>query len=382
MALLIGGYGAGEAAASDCAVAPSTAGAGLVFHLEAGTEAVSPLTQEQTVGIICGRLRAIGFDGALVEARGSDEIGVTLPQLDKAESLRAIEVAGAGGQTYFYDWEPALIGQEWVIGGHPGRQPPARALREAQREWKRAGRTVHSWEDEQLIAAGALPTLYGAVKLASEQRPRNNCARCSASTPRFYLFDARPGHRLLAGPADSRDSLHVGSGEKRRAGIVLRVPVGTVVASENPTTALGLLDTSAAPGWFALRDRPALNGTDLTEASALTGYFGEPTVGLGFTARGRIAFRRLTRAIAERGRAEALGKVRAAEAAAISGHLGVVVDGEVRSRPIINFVEAPRGIDPRVGAEISGGFRGFGEAKALAAILNLGPLPVAMTRIR
>ncbi len=83
-----------------------------------------------------------------------------------------------------------------------------------------------------------------------------------------------------------------------------------------------------------------------------------------------------TREIALRGRAQAPGKVGLAEAEALSGHFAVVFDDEVVTLPIVNFAENPDGIDGRVGAQVSGGFRTRREAKELAAAIKLGPLPV------
>jgi SecD/SecF fusion protein len=306
---------------------------------------------------------------------------VTLPQLGVVRFRRAIELAGASGRIYFYDWERSLIGREQAIGGDPGRPPPARALRDANSEWRLAGRGDRETANAELIAAGALPTLYGAVELASEQRPRRNC-RCSATTPRLYLFGRGPDHRLLAGPVDSRAELRAGAADRRRGDAVLRVPVGTTIASELPVDALGETEKNAEPGWFALRDSPRLNGSELAEVTAAPDEFGSPSVIFGFTEKGRTAFKRVTGAIAKRGRARTKHRVRASEAAAPSGHLAIVLDGMVRARPIINFVENPNGIDGRTGAQISGSFSGIGEARGFATMLKLGALPLNLTLVR
>ena len=52
-----------------------------------------------------------------------------------------------------------------------------------------------------------------------------------------------------------------------------------------------------------------------------------------------------------------------------------MLDGDVVSRPIINFVENPDGIDGRTGAQISGGFD-IAEAQNLAEFLQRGALPI------
>ncbi|HEX2706528.1 MAG TPA: protein translocase subunit SecF, partial [Solirubrobacterales bacterium] len=89
----------------------------------------------------------------------------------------------------------------------------------------------------------------------------------------------------------------------------------------------------------------------------------------------------VTRKIAQRGQAQAIGPVSAEEAGALSGHFAVVLDNEVKSRPIINFAENPDGIDGRTGAQISGGFNSPEEAQELATTLQIGALPINLKLI-
>ena len=66
---------------------------------------------------------------------------------------------------------------------------------------------------------------------------------------------------------------------------------------------------------------------------------------------------------------------------ALSGHFAVVLDNEVKTRPIINFSQNPDGIDGRTGAQISGGFTSPQEAQDLATILQIGALPINLKLI-
>src|SRR5690606_28151789 len=63
-----------------------------------------------------------------------------------------------------------------------------------------------------------------------------------------------------------------------------------------------------------------------------------------------------------------------------SGSFAVVLDGEIQSRPIIDFCENPRGIDGRTGAQISG-IGSLQEAQDLAKVLRIGALPVKLQLI-
>ena len=345
-------------------------------------KSVSGEDVDRSIEIIRERIDTLGVSQPEVSRLGTTEISVSLPDITNAQ--RAIDTVGTTAQLYFYDWEPNLIGPEKAIGGHPGQQPPAVALKKARAEWKAAGRnTFNGSENRQLIDDGAFPTAYDAALLAAKQPPVANCATCSTSRPRYYLFERKTPHKLIAGPEDKKQGLYVSpTGQKRpRNGIVIKVPAGTVLVSEQPTERSGKTDQTAEPGWYALRDRPALSGTDITEPKQNTDQNNQPNVTFGFTEKGREAFQEVTRQIAQRGQAQAIGPVSTEQAAALSGHFAVVLDNEVKTRPIINFAQNPDGIEGRTGAEISGGFNSIQDAQELATILQIGALPIDLKLI-
>ena len=374
-AIVFGWSSTGTGAAMPCSAEPARPSLELEYLLAAGEKPVTAQTRDEAVTIVCERLQALGSVGGEVRSLGGRRIRVVLPGLRSANAARRVSAdLGAAAQLRFYDWEANLIGPERTIGGHPGEGSKPGALKQAEREWRRAGRAVGRAANERLILAGAFPSAYGAVRLASRQKILRSCANCPASDSRFYLFDRSPVHKLIAGPFDSRTGLH--------GGVVLKVPGGTTVVSERPTNGVGAVLTAADPGWFALRDRPALTGAEIVDPTAGISDFGSPDVTFGFTAEGRIAFQRVTRAIARRGEAEAAGPVSAEEAAALSGHFALVFDDEVKTRPIINFAYNPNGIDGRTGAEIAGGFTSGREAHDLAVVLRTGPLPIELKLMR
>jgi SecD/SecF fusion protein len=328
MALLAAGA-FGAAAETVCGRSPDVRSLELVYRLQAGADDIAPSAREETVEIVCERLRALGVARGYVHALDDGRIRVVLPYRGKAgRTERVIEQLGAAGRLYFYDWEPNLIGPEHRIGGHPGYAPPAGALRKAKREWRSAGRDVEAPSNARLIYAGAFPTAHAATSLAS------------------------------------------------------RVAFDTVLVSEQPLDRLGRIDAAARPGWYALKDRPALSGFDIVNPKQEVNEFGLPSVTFGFTKEGRIAFERVTRAIARRGQAQAEGPVSEREAEALSGHFAIVLDGEVKARPIVNFAENPDGIDGRTGAQISGGFSTLRQAKDLAAMLGTRPLPIDLALVK
>jgi SecD/SecF fusion protein len=338
---------------------------------------------EQSISIIEQRINKLGVSEPEVARLGEKEITVSLPGITDAE--RAAEQVGTTAQLYFYDWETNLIGPQRAVGGHPGQTPPEGPLKALEELWKTNGRNPEKELNAQLIAAGAYPTAYQAALLAAEQEPVEDCKSCSVSKPRYYLFAKQPPHELIAGPELHRKDLYISpTGEKRpKDGIVIEVPAGTVLVSEYPTNPeTGNLDETAEPGWFALKDQPALSGSEITEPEQnYEPTTNAPIVTFKFNDQGREAFQEVTRKIAQRGQAQAIGPPTAASAARLSGHFAVVLDNEIKSRPIINFVENPDGIDGRTGAQIAGGFNSISDAQELATTLQIGALPINLKLI-
>ncbi|MEX2107678.1 MAG: protein translocase subunit SecD [Solirubrobacterales bacterium] len=334
---------------------------------------------DRSIEIIRERIDRFGVAEPEVSRLGTTEISVSLPDVTNAQ--RAIDQVGTTAQLHFYDWEPNLIGPERAIGGTPTPSPGA--LKEAEEEWDEAGRPPKKDENAQLVLSGAFPNAYSAVKLAAEQPPNPDCGDCSTNKTRYYLFKRDKDHELIAGPEFKERDLYISpTGEKRsRKGIVLTIPPGTIVVSELPSDASGATLDDADPGWYALNDDPALAGTDITDPKQETDEFGAPNVTFSFTDDGQQAFQEVTRAIALRGQQRAIGSPSGEEAEQLSGHFAVVLDNEVKTRPIINFNENPDGIDGRLGAQISGGFQDIQEAQDIATILQIGALPVNLKLI-
>ncbi len=338
-------------------------------------------SMERAVDIIRSGCDELGVSEIEVSRVGNDQIQVGIPGATSVG--QATECATKPARLFFFDWEPNLIGREFAIGGRPGREPPKGAVREANAEWQEAGRLPTKRENQQLIFAGAYPTEYAAAQLAAEQPLKKDCENCSQPTT-YYLFDKTKKHELIAGPEFTREDLFIApSGRKRSAdaGTVVKVRQGTIVVSEKPSDANGQVIEEAEPGWFALNDDPALSGTEITRPKQETDEVGQPNVTFGFTDDGRKNFQEVTRQIAQRGAASAIGPSSAESAETTSGHFAVVLDNEVKTRPIINYAQNPDGIDGRTGAQISGGFTSIGDAQDLASFLQRGALPINLNLI-
>jgi SecD/SecF fusion protein len=337
---------------------------------------------ERSIEVIRERIDKLGVSEPEVSRLGTTEISVSLPDVTNAQ--RAIDQVGTTAQLQFYDWEPNLLGREKVIGGIPGAEPPPKAIEEANKEWTAAGRSTSKQENQQLIFAGAYPNAYGAVNLAAEQEPVADCTTCSTTKPRYYLFADDVTHKLIAGPEFSEEDLYISATGQKRAhkGIVKKVPAGTIVVSEQPSDPDGkVVEGIENAGWYALKDDPALSGTDITNPKQETDELGAPNVVFSFTDDGRKAFQDVTRRIAQRGQARAIGPASGEQAEQLAGHFAVVLDNEVKTRPIIDFSENPDGIDGRTGAQISGGFTSIQEAQDIATFLQIGALPINLKLI-
>jgi SecD/SecF fusion protein len=339
---------------------------------------------EDSISIIEERINKLGVSEPEVARLGVDQITVSLPGV--TDATRAAEQVGTTAQLYYYDWEPNLLGPEKAIGGIPG-QPSENALRESEKRWLAAGRNPQKPEDQRLLLNGAYPTAYEAAQLAAEQEPAENCEDCSVARPRYYLFEEAEPHELIAGPELAKKDLYLSpTGEKRpKNGIVVEVPAGAVLVSELPTDGEGQPIEDGEPGWYALKDEPALSGHDITNPEqTYEQNTNAPVVSFEFTGSGQEAFQEVTRAIAQRGQSRAIGPVSNEEAEQLSGHFAVVLDNEVKTRPIIDFAQNPDGIDGRGGAQIGGGFNGpngLSEAQDLATTLQIGALPINLKLI-
>ncbi len=335
---------------------------------------------DRSIDIIRERIDAFGVAEPEISRLGTDEISVGLPDVKNA--ARAADQVGTTAQLYFYDWEPNLLGPARQIAGTPGVAPPPDPLLALQKTWRRAHRDPTDILNQQLINGGAEPNAYDAAVIASRQPPQPDCKDCTAPA-RYYLFGREAPHKLIAGPETKRGDLFVSpTGQKRpKDGIVIKVPEGTLVVSEQPVGSDGVSvpEDEHPPGWYAIRDRPAVAGTDIKNPEQnFDPQTNQPNVTFDFTDTGRQEFQDVTRKIAQRAAANYLPNSGITPDQA-SGHFAVVLDNEVASRPIINFQENPDGIDGRNGAQISG--LQVQEAQDLAKLLKIGALPINLKLI-
>jgi SecD/SecF fusion protein len=308
----------------------------------------------RAIEIIRDRTDALGVSEPEIARVGEQGITVALPDVQNAE--RAIAQVGTTSQLFLYDWAPNVVPNPDVPESTP--------------------------DDE-----AGYNRQIDAVRAASKEKPECFEDSCTTNGPRYYLFDTNT-FELIAGPEQRKADLFLEFPDEEQPpdSEIIEVPQGTAVVSEPLVQDDPATETDEAEDgpqeYFVIRDRPALSGFDITNPDqGEDPQTGELNVNFDFTDEGRPKFAEVTQEIAERGRAEAPpGVVDAEQASQYSDHFAIVLDNEVVTRPIINFVENPAGIDGRGGAQISGNFD-LQEAQDLAEFLRIGALPVELTLI-
>jgi SecD/SecF fusion protein len=320
---------------------------------------VTPEDIDRAIEIIRERVDSLGVSEPEISRVGSDQIEVGLPNVSNAE--RAAESVGTTAQLLLYDFEPNVI-------------PP--------------NKDIPNPEDRPYNR------LYDAVLAASKQPEvsESQCEKqgCTASGDTYYLFDANT-LEPIGEPSEKKQDLFANEpNEQQPPGTkVLAVPRGTVVLEDRPEDDLATEDideSEAGSQFFVLHDKPGLTGDQITDPKPGTDQFNQPTVDFNFTDSGREAFADVTQQIATRGSENCFaatqspcGGIASNQADQFSGSFAIVLDGELISRPIINFIDNPNGIDGRNGAQISGVTAQ--EAQDLAEVLKIGALPIKLALI-
>jgi SecD/SecF fusion protein len=334
-----------KAPSASCREELSGANAELTYEIRTGDSASRiPATR------LCERLRALGAGPVQVRTEGADRVRIVARNPEQARG--AVDAAAAGASLQFYDWEANVVGP---------RGPDAP------------------------FAGGA--ALYDAVQVASTSKPPRGAGDGRA---RYYLFDAdrrplagerpagsceevlaayRPGSGSATYPADTacrRQLEALGGGGPPSGSRVIRVPAGIAV-----------IEAQRVPGqpphlhrYFVIVENSELSSADVERPRAVADEVtGDPVVAFDFTQRGRRAFKRLTRRLAQRGAKAAAGQ---ASPDPFFQRFAIVLDNRVVSLATIDFVAIPNGIDAP-GAQIAG-TGSLDASRELARSLAAAPL--------
>jgi len=342
-----------------------TLGLDLQGGLEVVLKAVPPANHaltssdmDRSVSIMRNRIDKLGVAEPELRKQGKDQIVIELAGVH--DPAKAAAIIGKTAQLQFYDLENDVTG--------PSSNGNGGVIAESS--------LYHLLNQVQPQAKGGTPTAY-------------------------YLFNGK--QKLKGGPADTRQKLLNTprlNGKVPKGWRVLAVPEGmTVISCQATTGCPGVTQAQAnAPSFYylfkyrpnsATNPIPEANGGDLklSDIKADISTSGEGNiVRLGFKSEGNKKFQQITSAEAARGQAlaDAAGQGGARDINTIvryAQHFAIVLDGELKSTPYIDYKRNPGGIDPSLGgAEISN-ISSFSDAKNLALVLQTGALPVKFVQI-
>jgi SecD/SecF fusion protein len=307
---------------------------------------------DNAVEIFRQRVDKLGVAEPEIRKQGEDQIAVELAGVH--DPGRAAQIIGTTAQLAFYDLEANLVGPSISSDGVP--QANTRLL------------PLLTKEDD--LEGGADPT-------------------------QWYLFSKKK--ERLAGPADSKAALATKlDGEVPEGAEYYAVPGNRIVLTCGPDAVVCPGDVPPTRTYYYLfryqpsdpdEPVPELTGEDLKGDRTRQDFdqFGRPNVLLEFTDRGADRFHEITRELSRRGAENAAlgGATSREEQQLYAQHFAIVLDGEIRSFPQIDFT------DPSLADGISGGsaqitgLENIAEADALELVLQTGALPydfVQLTR--
>ncbi|MFL5822410.1 MAG: protein translocase subunit SecD [Solirubrobacteraceae bacterium] len=342
------------------------------------TRVVTPAALARAVDVMRQRTNQLGVSETQIQTTSGNQITVSLP--DVKDTKRAEKLVGTTARLEFYDWENNVLAPNGKIVAQLLQTGDQKALAISQG----AGAP----------GSGSLP-LYQAVKLAAKQ-PEQISNSNSRLGPAYYAF-GKPGspacttsshfHKVtpvvgqrcyLAGPegtiSDLKDALP--SGVSLSDAEILTVKQGwTVMEAAYPTYGHQPPLWNPSAQFFALRDRVALFGNDITNPQEGSDQSGQPDVEFGFTSKGGPAFQNVTAQIARRGQlVSGLGQQ-------LDQHFAVGLDTQLITVPFIDYKQNPDGIPTDNGATIQGGGFTIESANNLAQQLRLGALPIKLRLI-
>lgn len=333
-------------------------------------QSIDPQQMQVAQQVITQRTNASGLVSPNIAIQGGNEIVIQLAGVhDPAKAARTI---GSTGQLQMFDFETSLL-------------PPT--LSASQQP-------------------APLPSLYGLLKAVQTKANKG-------SPQAYYLFKTvkkkvttkvkgkkvtrtQTSHPVLQGPAGSRKQLLLPykDGVQPPDTQVLKVPANTEPVSCKLATAgcIGAGSNGRSKSgeyWYLFKLPPALTGKDLVEsgiAADVDQNTGQPIVRLQFNGRGGREFQDITRKEYDRGRLNAgqAGQLNTQDQntiATYAGHNAIVLDGELKSTPYIDYTDSSLslGIAPGNGAQITTG--SSSEAHKLALVLQSGSLPYTFTRL-
>jgi SecD/SecF fusion protein len=347
---------------------------------------VTPQSIDDAIETMRKRVDSLGVSEPEIQRAGARQISVGLPDVKNA--ARAQEQVGNTARLQFYDWEPnVLTDRETYAGSHALFQaveaastqngkaeatdvPPGSDLTPAQAD--RANNTAKDryylfGPDELPIGPNGKPVRTGNYE------PSGNCKDLLSD----YSPAPGPAPKYAKGTECQPQLEALGSGGPPAGSKVVKVPEGVVVVEQEPAPN----QPPQIQRFTVLEDDSELSGDDIKNPKAASNpTTNAPVVTMEFTDKGREAFARVTKRIAQRGFDAATLQPGATDKQQFFQHFAITLDNQIVSLATIDFVQNPEGIDGRTGAEIEN-IGDFNAANDLAESLRIGALPIELKLI-
>ncbi|MEA2379116.1 MAG: SecD/SecF fusion protein, partial [Thermoleophilaceae bacterium] len=347
---------------------------------------VTPQAVDDAIETMRKRVDSLGVSEPEIQRAGQNQISVGLPAVQNAE--RAKEQVGTTARLQFYDWEPNVLTSREVYAGSKALYQATEAA--SKQKGKAEATDVPPGSDLSPAAADKANNtvkdryyLFGPDQLpigpdkkplrAGNYEPSNTCKELLAD------YEAKPGPApKFATDTECQAQLDaLGSGGPPAGSRVIKVPTGVIV-----------IEQERAPNqppqikrFTVLEDDSELSGDDIKNPQANTDpNTNAPLVTMEFTGKGREAFARVTKRIAQRGFDASTLSPGATDKQQFFQRFAITLDNQIVSLATIDFVSNPEGIDGRTGAQIEN-VGDFNAANDLADSLRIGALPIDLKLI-
>jgi SecD/SecF fusion protein len=346
---------------------------------------VTPQSIDDAIETMRKRVDSLGVSEPEIQRAGARQISVGLPDVQNAE--RAREQVGSTARLQFYDWEPNILtDRETYAGTHALFQ----AVEAASTQHGKAEKTdippgsdlTAAQADRANDTAKDRYYLFGPDELpiGPEQKPLRTGSYEPSGTCKDLLaeYEAKPGPApKYAKDTECLPQLEaLGAGGPPAGSRVIKVPQGVVVVEQEPAPK----QPPQIHRFTVLEDDSELSGEDIKNPKASTDQNNAPIVTMEFTDKGREAFARVTKRIAERGFDASTLSPGATDKEQFFQRFAITLDNQIVSLATIDFVSNPEGIDGRTGAQIEN-IGDFNAANDLAESLRIGALPIDLKLI-
>jgi SecD/SecF fusion protein len=347
---------------------------------------VTPQAVDDAIETMRKRVDSLGVSEPEIQRAGRNQISVGLPDVQNAE--RAKEQVGTTARLQFYDWEPNVLTDHEVYAGiHALYDATEAASTQKGKAEKTDIPPDHpDWSPEKADKANNTAKdryyLFGPdeVPIGPDKKPMRTGTYEPSGTCKDLLADYDPGPGPAPEYAKGTECLsqldELGSGGPPAGSRVIKVPEGVVVVEQEPSPN----QPPQIHRFTVLEDDSELSGLDIKNPKASTDQNNAPIVTMEFSDKGREAFARVTKRIAERGFEASTLSPGATDKEQFFQHFAITLDNQIVSLATIDFVSNPEGIDGRTGAQIEN-IGDFDAANDLAESLRIGALPIDLKLI-